>query len=66
MKETSGAMPGQAQCRQAAFDTARGQLAQAEATVLSAQPRAERTRTLPAGPVPAGCIAKGEVVVTVK
>ena len=31
---------------QAAFDTARGQLAQAEATVLSAQPKAERTRTL--------------------
>ncbi|HEL4807205.1 TPA: multidrug efflux RND transporter periplasmic adaptor subunit SmeA [Stenotrophomonas maltophilia] len=31
---------------QAAFDTARGQLAQAEATVLSAQPKAERTRAL--------------------
>ncbi|MFB3129446.1 MAG: multidrug efflux RND transporter periplasmic adaptor subunit SmeA, partial [Lysobacteraceae bacterium] len=31
---------------QAAFDTARGQLAQAEATVLSAQPKAERPRAL--------------------
>ncbi|KAG0953170.1 hypothetical protein G6F31_013471 [Rhizopus arrhizus] len=31
---------------QAAFDTARGQLAQAEASVLSAQPKAERTRAL--------------------
>ncbi len=31
---------------QAAFDTARGQLAQAEAAVLSAQPKAERPRTL--------------------
>lgn len=31
---------------QAASDTARGQLAQAEATVLSAQPKAERTRAL--------------------
>ena len=31
---------------QAAYDTARGQLAQAEAAVLSARPKAERTRNL--------------------
>jgi hypothetical protein len=30
------------------------------------EPAGKATRVLPAGPVPAGCIAKGEVVVTVK
>ena len=30
------------------------------------EPAGKATRVLPAGPVPASCIAKGEVVVTVK
>ena len=35
-------------------------------TWVPIEPAGKATRVLPAGPVPAGCIAKGEVVVTVK
>jgi len=35
-------------------------------TWVPIEPAGKATRVLPAGPVPAGCISKGEVVVTVK
>ena len=35
-------------------------------TWVPIEPAGKATRVLPAGPVPAGCIAKGEVAVTVK
>ena len=35
-------------------------------TWVPIEPAGKATRVLPAGPVPAGCIAKGEVVVNVK